>query len=120
MITAPYTEKSRGIIGESELSKMKKSASIIIVSRGGIIEESALYDSLAKGNLAGAAFDAFETEPLDKNSPFWKLPNVIISPHVSAEVPGLYAGRQNVFINNLKKYINNEPLINICNKKEGF
>ena len=120
VITAPYTEKSRGVIGKSELNKMKKSANIIIISRGGIVEESALYDSLKEGKLAGAAFDAFEKEPLDKNSPFWKLPNVIISPHVSAEVPGLYAGRQNVFINNLKKYINNEPLINICNKKEGF
>ena len=47
-----------------ELSKMKKSANVIIVSRGGIIDESALYDSLSKGNLAGAAFDAFETESM--------------------------------------------------------
>ena len=120
VIAAPYTEKTRGIIGQSDLQKMKTSANLIVISRGGIVEETALYDALKQGKLAGAAFDAFVEEPVGKDNPFWTLPNVVISPHISAEIPSLYEGRQDVFITNLKKYINNQQLINLCNKKEGF
>lgn len=120
VIAAPYTEKTRGIIGQSDLQKMKTSANLIVISRGGIVEETALYDALKQDKLAGAAFDAFVEEPVGKDNPFWTLPNVVISPHVSAEIPSLYEGRQDVFITNLKKYINNQQLINLCNKKEGF
>ena len=72
---------------------MKTSANLIVISRGGIVEETALYDSLKQGKLAGAAFDAFVEEPVGKDNPFWTLSNVVISPHVSAEIPSLYEGR---------------------------
>ena len=83
VIAAPYTEKTRGIIGQSDLQKMKTSANLIVISRGGIVEETALYDALKQGKLAGASFDAFVEEPVGKDNPFWTLPNVVISQHLS-------------------------------------
>lgn len=89
-----------------------------LLDRGQVVDEGALVEALKSGHLSGAALDVFEEEPLPEGSPLWELKNVIISPHSTASVPG----RANellveLFSDNLRRYLNGEPLINELNKK---
>ena len=120
IVTAPYTPDSKGMIDANRLALMKQTARIIIISRGGIVDEDALYDALADRRIAGAGIDAFETEPLAPDSRWWGLDNVIISPHASALTVEMWEGRREIFRENLRRFLANEPFIYICDKRAGF
>tara|TARA_B100001179_G_scaffold160352_1_gene117431 strand:- start:1173 stop:2126 length:954 start_codon:yes stop_codon:yes gene_type:complete len=120
VVTAPYTNDTRGMIGTEQLALMKPSSHMIIISRGGIVDEDALFDTLKNNRISGAGIDAFETEPLPENSPWWDLENVIISPHMSAVSKRMYEGRRDVFRENLRRFISNQPFIYVCDKSSGF
>ena len=120
VVTAPYTAESKGMIGAAELALMKPTSHLIIISRGGIVDEDALYDALKSGRIAGAGIDAFEVEPLPKDSPWWDLENVIISPHASALTVEMWEGRRQIFKENLRRFVANEPFIYVCDKRAGF
>ena len=120
VVTAPYTHDSKGMIGARELALMKPTAHLIIISRGGIVDEDALYDALSSGGIAGAAIDAFESEPLPPDSRWWELDNVIISPHASALTVEMWEGRREIFRENLRRFLANEPFIYVCDKTAGF
>jgi D-3-phosphoglycerate dehydrogenase len=79
----PLTDESRHLIGRDELAMMKPDAVLINVSRGGIIDEQALYESLKKGHLFGAGLDVFEIEPPPADYPLLSLPNVVATPHAA-------------------------------------
>ena len=83
-VLTPLSAKTRGIIGAPQLALMKPSAFVINTARGGIVEEAALLDALTTGKIAGAGIDVFDGEPPPKNHPFFKLENVILSPHALA------------------------------------
>ena len=120
VVTAPYTLDSKGMIGARELALMKPTAHIIIISRGGIVDEDALFDALSNKRISGAGIDAFEVEPLPEDSPWWDLENVIISPHASALTVEMWEGRREVFRENLRRFLANEPFIYVCDKTAGF
>ena len=120
VVTAPLTHRSKGMIGARELALMKPTARVIVISRGGIVDEEAVIDALRNGTIAGAGIDAFETEPLPADSPFWKLDNVLLSPHASALTPEMWEGRRDILRENLRRYIDGEPLLDVCDKEEGF
>ena len=120
VVTAPYTQDSKGMIGARELGLMKPTAHLIIISRGGIVDEDALYDTLENGRIAGAGIDAFEVEPLTEDSVWWGLENVIISPHASALTVQMVEGRRGIFKENLRRFLANEPFLYVCDKTAGF
>ncbi len=120
VVTAPYTPDSKGMIGARELALMKPTAHLVIISRGGIVDEDALYDTLENGRIAGAGIDAFEVEPLSEDSPWWSLENVIISPHASALTVRMVNGRREIFKENLRRFLANEPFLYVCDKTAGF
>ena len=120
VITAPYTPDSKGMIGERELALMKSSAHMIIISRGGIVDENSLFDAIKNERIAGAGIDAFEIEPLPTDSPWWDLENVIISPHASSDSPRTYEGRREIFKENIRRFLANKPFIYVCDKIAGF
>ena len=120
VVTAPYTQDSKGMIGARELGLMKPTAHLIIISRGGIVDEDALYDTLENGRIAGAGIDAFEVEPLTEDSAWWGLENVIISPHASALTVQMVEGRRGIFKENLRRFLANEPFLYVCDKTAGF
>ena len=99
---------------------MKPTAHLIIISRGGIVVEQALLDTLRGGRIAGAGVDAFEHEPLSADSPFWGLDNIIISPHASALTTQMWEGRRQIFKENLRRFLANEPFLYVCDKRDGF
>jgi phosphoglycerate dehydrogenase-like enzyme len=120
VVTAPYTPDSKGMIGARELGLMKSSAHLIVISRGGIVDEDALFEALENGCIAGAGIDAFEVEPLTEDSPWWGLDNVIISPHASALTVQMVNGRREIFKENMRRFLANEPFLYVCDKTAGF
>ena len=120
VIAAPLTTESHGMITARHLGLMKPSSHLIIISRGGIVDEDALLDTLKKNRIAGAGVDAFENEPLSSDSPFWELDNIIISPHASALTFEMWEGRRQIFKENLRRFLANEPFLYVCDKVAGF
>jgi phosphoglycerate dehydrogenase-like enzyme len=120
LVTAPLTNETRNMIGEAGLRAMKPNAYIINVSRGGIIEENALVRALKEHWIAGAGLDVFATEPLPATSELWKLENALISPHVSGASPTYDDRAVDVFVENLKRYLNGDHLLNLVDKSLGY
>jgi len=83
-IHVPATAETKGLVGAAELGRMKKSAVVLNVARGGIIDERALADALAAGTIAGAGVDVFTAEPIVADNPLLKAPNVVLTPHLGA------------------------------------
>jgi phosphoglycerate dehydrogenase-like enzyme len=120
VVTAPLTPDTRGMIDRRQLGLMKDGSHIIIISRGHIVDEDALLAELQSGRLGGAGIDAFAQEPLPKDSPFWDLDNIVISPHASAYIPELVSGRRAIFKENLRRYLAGESFLYTVDKKAGF
>jgi len=116
-IHLPLLDTTRGIIGEKELAMMKKSAIIINAARGGIIDETALYNALKNGVIAGAALDVFTQEPIDMSNPLLTLDNVIFSPHMAGSTHEGLDAIVSMAVNNVIEYINGEVPKGILNKE---
>ena len=120
VVTAPRTEQTLGMIGTRELQVLKEGAGVIVVSRGGIVGEEALVEGLKSGRVGGAALDATVEEPPPDDSPMWDAPNLILTPHVSAESDELCRRRGSLFKENLRRYLAGEPLEGVADKKKGY
>jgi phosphoglycerate dehydrogenase-like enzyme len=119
---APNTPETHHMLSTPEFRAMKSSAIIMNVGRGPVIDEAALIAALTAGDIAGAALDVFEEEPLRPESPLWDMENVLISPHCTdrtADPDWLDLSAQ-VFVNNLKRFVKGEPLLNVVDKRAGY
>ncbi|MGH9559666.1 MAG: D-2-hydroxyacid dehydrogenase, partial [Bryobacteraceae bacterium] len=87
-VSSPLTKETRGLIGEAQIASMKDSAVIVNVGRGAVVDEPALISALEHKRIRGAALDVFAKEPLHEGHPFYKLDNVLLSPHIADKVPG--------------------------------
>lgn len=120
IITMPYTDETHHLINEDKFNKMKNGVYLINVARGSIIDENALVKNISKGKIGGAALDVVEKEPLDIKSSLWNFDNVIITPHNSWISEMRNARRFNLIYQNLKRYKNNESLINLVDLNKGY
>lgn len=119
-IAAPRTKRTQGMIGAEQLGQMKRGSYLINVSRGSIVQTPALVTALKDGILAGAGLDVTDPEPLPADHELWSLPNVVITPHTAGQSP---LGRQRVqelFAENVRRYANSLPLLNLVNKAAGY
>ncbi len=120
VMTVPLTDATRGVVDADVIGAMKKTACLINVGRGGVVDENALLEALRTKQIAGAALDVFETEPLPADDPLWKLPNLLISPHLSG-VSDNYAERAGeLFIENLRRYVAHKDLLNEVSLDHGY
>lgn len=120
VVTVPLTEKTHHSINADILKRMKSTAVIINIARGAVIDEKALIEALQNGTIAGAGLDVFEEEPLPATSPLWAMENVLISPHVSGNNTRYGERAARVFEENLRRYINHQPLLNQFDRKRGY
>jgi phosphoglycerate dehydrogenase-like enzyme len=120
VLAAPLTEKTRGVVGATELAAMRPTARLINVGRGELVDEAAIVDSLRAGRIGGAALDVFEREPLPPGSPLWTLPRVMVSPHMSADAFGWREQLAELFLDNLHRWCAGEPLRNVVDKDLGY
>jgi phosphoglycerate dehydrogenase-like enzyme len=120
LVAAPLTPETRGLVDAEALAAMKETAVLVNVGRGPVVDETALVAALEQGRIRGAALDVFETEPLPAGHPFWKMPNVLLSPHCADHVPGWVADGTRVFLDNLHRFLRGEPLLNVVDKTRGY
>lgn len=120
VVTAPLTPATRGMIGAAEIAAMKPGAFLINMGRGGVVDQAALLAALQERRIAGAALDVFVDEPLPANSPFWKLPNTIITPHVGGMSVHYNARAVDLFVENLKRYLTGAALLNRFDVQRGY
>jgi phosphoglycerate dehydrogenase-like enzyme len=114
ILALPHTKQSDGMIGEEQFRALPKTAFVLNVARGPIIQEAALLRALAGGWIAGAALDTHFAYPLPPGHPLWRMPNVILTPHISgAEKSIAFPGRiGRLFLENLTRHLKDEPLLN--------
>ena len=120
VVAAPLTAESRHLIDAAMLAKMKPDAYLIVVSRGGIVDEAGLIDTLQAGNLAGVALDVVEQEPLPVDSPLWDCPRFILTPHLAGASAPKERRVVEIFRENLIRYQNGDPLLNVVDKAKGY
>jgi phosphoglycerate dehydrogenase-like enzyme len=120
LMAAPLTSETRGMIGAAELIVLKSTAVVMNVGRGAVIVEAALVDALEQDRIRGAALDVFEHEPLPADHPFYRLKNVLLSPHCADRAPGWQQAAMQVFLDNFERYRNGQPLKNLVDKKAGY
>jgi len=118
--TAPLTEETRHMISDAEFEVMKPTAILINVGRGPVIDEAALVRALVSKRIKGAAFDVFEHEPLPAGHPFYKLENVLLSPHCADHTADWQDQAMHFFLEQYNLFLNGEPLKNIVNKRLGY
>jgi phosphoglycerate dehydrogenase-like enzyme len=120
VIAAPLTSATRGLIGGSELGRLKRGALLVNVGRAEIVDYGAMLEALESGQLGGAALDVFEPEPLPSDSPLWQMPNVIISPHCADSTPEAPLRSLDIFLENLGRFVRGDALRNVVDRGEGY
>jgi len=119
-ITAPLTKETRHAIGEKEIEMMKSDAIILVLSRGGIVDEHSLSRYVAAGKFSGVSLDCLENEPPNKNDPIFDMPRTLITPHCSTISPQTQSGIVKIISSNLTRFLSNESLINVVDKQRGY
>lgn len=119
-IATPITPETRGMITSELLRSMKSSAYLLVMSRGGIVDEPTLVQMLNEGKLAGAGLDVTAVEPLPTDNPLWDAPNVIITPHCSPTFSQTAGNTKTILRENLKRFLAGEALMNVVDKKLGY
>ena len=120
VLTVPFTPETQRFIGVEELKRMKSTAYLVNVGRGGTIDEDALVQALREHWIAGAGLDVLEMEPLPEDSPLWDMDNVIITAHYAGSTPHYNERAGAVFLDNLQRYQAGEPLRNVVDKRLGY
>jgi phosphoglycerate dehydrogenase-like enzyme len=120
VLAAPVTAATRCMINAAALAKMKPDACLINVSRGALVDEAALISALRDQRIGGAALDVFAEEPLPSDSPLWDLENLLVTPHTAGMTDKLWHRHYAQISENLRRYLNREPLLSVVDKKKGY
>jgi glyoxylate/hydroxypyruvate reductase A len=118
VLSLPVTTATRNLVNRDFFRAMKKTACLINICRGAIVDENALVEALTSGQIAGAVIDVMKEEPLPPNSPLWECPHLIITPHISG--PSLPEDMVEFFRENFGRFQRKEPLIGLLDFSRGF
>ncbi len=119
-MTAPQTPETEYMFGYHEFNLMKSDAYFIALSRGKTFDTDALIKVIQEKKLAGAGLDVIDPYPLPKGHPLWKLGNVIITPHMSGQSEGSWNRRLSLLKENIQRFIDSRPLLNVVDKQKGY
>jgi phosphoglycerate dehydrogenase-like enzyme len=120
VLSAPLTPDTQHLINETTLAAFKPGAFLVNIGRGKLIDDAAVVRALGDGRLGGAALDVFTREPLPADSPYWGLPNVIVTPHLSGSMEDYWTPLVALFAENLRRFAAGRELINVVDKKAGY
>ena len=120
VVAAPLTQETRGMIAEPEFAAMKPSAVVINVGRGPVIQEGALLSALSSGRIRGAGLDVFDQEPLPRDHPYYKMENVLLSPHCADHTSDWLEQAMRLFIEQYERFRSAQPLLYVVDKKLGY
>lgn len=117
---APHTKRSEGMFGAAEFALMKPTAYFINVSRGKLVQTDALVAALKEKRIAGAGLDVTNPEPLPPDHALWTFPNVIVTSHIAGQSPHSWERSTGVFVENVRRYVHGQPLLNLVDKQKGY
>ena len=120
VICLPLTDETERLIDEPAFRAMKSSAYFVTVGRGGVVDEAALLRALREGWIAGAGLDVHAQQPVPTDSPFFDLPNVIMTPHISGITRNFQSRLATLFCENLRRFLRDEPLEYVVDKRKGY
>lgn len=120
VIAAPETPETRHMIGAAELARMKSTARLVNVARGSLLDEAALVRALKEQRLGGAALDVTGIEPLAAESPLWKTPRLMITPHTSAVSDRLWKRQTEILVELLERWFSGRELFNRVDLSRGY
>jgi len=120
VVAAPLTPETRHMIGEREFAAMKPGAVIVNVGRGPVIDEAAMLRALTEKRIRGAVLDVFEHEPLPAGHAFYKMENVLLSPHCADNTVGWETNAMRFFLKQFERFHKGEPLLNVVDKRMGY
>jgi len=120
VLTMPATSQNRGMVGPEVLAALPPGAWVVNVGRGTVLDQPALVEALRSGHLGGAVLDVFDQEPLSRRSPLWKLPNVVLTPHVSGADALGRTELAALICANLRHYMAGEPMLNVVDFGRGY
>jgi phosphoglycerate dehydrogenase-like enzyme len=118
--TLPLTPATARLLDARAFAWMKPGAIVANIGRGGTIDTDALVDALRSGHLGGALLDVTDPEPLPNDHPLWSMQNVLITAHYSGAHAGYEERAARIFLDNLRRYLASEPLVNLVDKAEGY
>ncbi|SVB27156.1 uncharacterized protein METZ01_LOCUS180010 [marine metagenome] len=120
-LAVPETPETKNLISKERLNMLKPTCGIVNIGRQSVMDYDVLCEKLSNNEIAGAILDVFTHEPIEKNSKLWDIPNLVITPHVSSDDNGNYVKLTlDIFIKNLKLFIENKELSNQVDKKLGY
>jgi phosphoglycerate dehydrogenase-like enzyme len=120
VIAAPHTPETAGLFDRARLRRMRRTGYLINIGRGAIVRLDDLVAALRAGEIAGAALDVFETEPLPVGHPLWPMENVILTPHIAGYSPRIAERHLGVLLENMARFVRDDPLINVVDKRRWF
>jgi len=120
VIALPLTESTRKLFDDATIGSMKQGAYLYNIGRGAIVDTQSLVDHLQTGHLAGAGLDVTDPEPLPTDSPLWDMENVIITSHTSGATPNYIERATAILHENIRRFIADEPLVNVVDLKQGY
>lgn len=120
VIAAPHTTETAAAVDRTVLERLPLHALVVNVSRGSLLDETALLELLDQRRLRGAALDVFGVEPLPPDHPFWRHARVLVSPHVSAVTTGFWERETALIVENIRRYLAGTPLTNIVDLEVGY
>jgi phosphoglycerate dehydrogenase-like enzyme len=120
VLTVPLTAETEAMIGPRELEAMKPGAVLVNASRGGVVDEAALVAALDRGRIDRYASDVFATEPLPTDDPLWSHPRAVVTPHIAGFAPDYLEAVGTLFTENLRRYLDGAPLLNVADRGRGY
>jgi phosphoglycerate dehydrogenase-like enzyme len=120
VIAAPHTPRTVKLFDAAMLERMRPDAVLINIGRGAIVDLTALVTALERGVLRGAALDVCEVEPLPADHPLWRMEQVLITPHVAAASPRIAERHLATLLENVRRFVNDEPLLTVVDKREWY
>lgn len=120
VVATPYTSASYRLFDAQRIGRIQRGGYLIAISRGGIVDEAALADALRNGHLAGAGLDVQEHEPLPTDDPLWDVPNLLLSPHCASSSRKTSERVWAITGENLRRFVEGRPLLNVCDKRAGY
>jgi phosphoglycerate dehydrogenase-like enzyme/glyoxylase-like metal-dependent hydrolase (beta-lactamase superfamily II) len=120
VLACPLTAQTRGMFSKTQFAAMKKLARFINIARGGLVDTEALVATLKSAGIAGAGMDVTDPEPLPNGHVLWKMPNVVISPHIGGQSPEARDRQWRLFRENVRRFVAGEPLLCVVDKAKGY
>jgi len=120
VVTLPGTEATTGLVDDAVLSALRPGATVVNVGRGSVVDEAALVRALESGAVGNAVLDVFAVEPLPDDSPLWRMPQVVVSPHTAAVTDDQERLIAELFVDNVRRLLRGEPLVNVVDTVEFY